>query len=288
MEAPIQIFDPPSWPPRPLLMGIVNVTPDSFSDGGALLSWERAVAHGLRLIDEGADLLDIGGESTRPGSSPVSLEEELGRVLPVLRALHGETDRPLSIDTRKPEVAREALKAGARLVNDVGGLREPEMTHCIASAQAGVVIMHMQGEPQTMQVDPRYGDVLTEIRDTLEERARIAQELGIGRSRIWIDPGIGFGKRLEHNLQLLAGLDRLASLGYPVLLGASRKGFIGEISGDPVYERLAGSLAAAGHALDLPRAIVRVHDVAATRQYLLVRQRIERARSHPDRPADPS
>jgi dihydropteroate synthase len=260
-------------------MGIVNVTPDSFSDGGSHLRWERALQHALALVAQGADLLDVGGESTRPGSEPVTEQEELRRVVPVLRALTGETTVPVTIDTRKPSVADEALSLGARWVNDVGGLREPAMAEVVARHGAGICLMHMRGEPATMQQNPGYEDVLTEVKSFLADQAAAARAAGLGPGSVWIDPGIGFGKRLEHNLTLMAGLDRLVSLGYPVVVGASRKGFIGEISGDPVTERLGGSLAAAGQALRLPRAIVRVHDVAATRQYLQVRRHLMEARA---------
>ncbi len=270
----LDLFDPSSWPQRPLVMGIVNVTPDSFSDGGHFLRWERAVEHGLALVAEGADLLDIGGESTRPGAEPVSAAEERARVLPVIRALAGEVDVPLSIDTRKPEVAAAALAAGAVWVNDVGGLRDRDMGRVVAEHAAGICIMHMQGEPRTMQEAPHYEDVVTEVVDFLRRRVERALEAGIEAEAIWVDPGIGFGKNLQHNLELLHSLDRLAALGYPVLIGASRKRFIGEIRGAPVDERLAGSLAAIEGTLDLPRAIVRVHDVGPTRQYLEVRRRL--------------
>lgn len=275
----LDLFDLSTWPRRPLIMGIVNVTPDSFSDGGHYRRWDHAVSHALALVDEGADVLDIGGESTRPGAAAVTVEEESSRVLPVVRILAGETATPLSIDTRHPEVAAAALEAGAVLVNDVQGLRAPGMTELVAARGAGVSILHMQGEPGTMQEAPHYEDVVEEVRGFLAARAQAALDAGIPAGRVWIDPGIGFGKTLEHNLQLLAGLDRLASLGYPVLVGASRKGFIGQISGDPVHARLGGSLAPLEHVRKLPHAIVRVHDVAATRQYLEVAQRIDAHRS---------
>jgi dihydropteroate synthase len=256
-------------------MGIVNVTPDSFSDGGALDRWERAVAHGLKLAREGADLLDIGGESTRPGAPEVTAQEELDRVLPVIQVLAGETTIPMSVDTRKAEVAEAALGAGAHWVNDVSALEDPEMAEVVARHGAGIILMHMQGEPQTMQQTPDYRDVVEEVCGFLTDRAEIARRAGLDDSRIWLDPGIGFGKTLQHNLQLFRALDRIAGLGYPVVLGASRKRFIGALSGEPVKERLAGSLAAAGLGLNLRRSIVRVHDVAATRQYLLVRRALE-------------
>jgi dihydropteroate synthase len=236
------------------------------------------VAHGLQLAREGADLIDVGGESTRPGAAPVSVDEEIARVAPVVRSLAGELRIPVSVDTRKPEVASAALEAGARWVNDVGGLRDPRMLEVAAAHRAGVVILHMQGEPDTMQLAPRYDDVIQDVRAYLDRAAQLAIEGGIAADRIWIDPGIGFGKTLGHNLELLANLDRFAELGYPVVLGASRKSFIGRLSRDTGEDRLAGSLAAAGAAMRLPRAVVRVHDVAATRQYLLVRHSIQRGR----------
>ena len=279
MTAPLDLFAPHTWPDRPLIMGIVNVTPDSFSDGGQYRRWDRAVNHALALVAEGADLLDIGGESTRPGASPISAEEELARVLPVLRVLAGECSTPLSIDTRKPEVAAAALDAGATLVNDVEGLGASGMLELVVARGAGACLVHMQGQPATMQAAPHYDDVVEEVRAFLAARAQAALDGGLRSERVWIDPGIGFGKTLEHNLRRLAGLDRLASLGYPVLVGASRKGFIGQISGDPVHARIGGSLAALEAVRRLPRAIVRVHDVAATRQYFLVAQQIDAHRS---------
>lgn len=274
MTTPLDLFDRRTWPDRPLIMGIVNVTPDSFSDGGSHQRWDRAVSHALGLVADGADLLDIGGESTRPGATPVPVQEELDRVLPVIRVLRGETGVPLSIDTRKPEVAAAALEAGATLVNDVRALAGSGMAELVAARRAGVCLMHMRGEPGSMQDDPRYENVVEEVRNFLAERIQAALDAGVAVDRIWIDPGIGFGKTIEHNLELLAGLDRLGSLGYPVLVGVSRKGFIGQISDDPVHARLGGSLAALLPALQLPRAIVRVHDVRATRQFLLVARRI--------------
>lgn len=264
-----------TWPDRPLLMGIVNVTPDSFSDGGRYLRWEKAVAHGLDLARQGADILDVGGESTRPGAKPVPAEEELRRVMPVLRALLGETGIPVSVDTRKPEVAQAVLEAGAHWINDVGGLRDAKMGEVVARHDAGIIVMHMKGEPETMQRDPVYEDVVGEVRSELARATERALRAGINGVKIWIDPGIGFGKTTEHNLELLAGIDRLAELGYPVVVGASRKRFIGQLVEDAGADRLAGSLAAAGVAMRVPRAVLRVHDVAATRQYLLTRRSVE-------------
>jgi len=263
------------WPNRPLIMGIVNVTPDSFSDGGEFFRWEKAVEHGLTLASQGADMLDIGGESTRPGSEPITPEDELERVLPVIRALTGELDIPLSIDTRRAIVAAAALDTGASWVNDVSALSDPAMAEAVARFEGGIILMHMKGEPATMQRQPHYDNVVEEVRQFLEIQSAIASAAGIERDRIWVDPGIGFGKSLHHNLQLLAGLDRIAALGYPVVLGASRKGFVGTLSGAGVNDRLAGSLAAAGLCLGLRRSIIRVHDVAATKQYLSVRRSLE-------------
>jgi len=270
---------PRTWPQRPLIMGIVNVTPDSFSDGGHHLRWERAVDHGLRLVAEGADILDIGGESTRPGAKPVTVQEELDRTARVIEALAGEIQRPISIDTRKPEVAEEALARGAVIINDVTGFTDSRMVELAVDREAIACVMHMQGDPQSMQAVAHYYDVLGEVRAFLADRATVLRQRGLARERIWIDPGIGFGKSVNDNLDLIAGLDALSTLGYPVVVGASRKSFIGEISGDPVGERLAGSLAAVEWAMRLPRRIVRAHDVAATRQYILVQRqlRIHRA-----------
>jgi len=273
------LFDTTTWPVRPLIMGVVNVTPDSFSDGGAYRRWDKAVSHALQLVKDGADVLDVGGESTRPGAEDVDPEEEIARVVPVIRVLAGETDAPISVDTRKPEVAAAALDAGARLVNDVGGLRDPAMLELVASTSAGACIMHMPGTPRTMQAQARYDDVVGEVLAYLGAQATRALEAGVKDDRLCIDPGIGFGKTLEHNLALLAGLDRFASLGYPVVVGASRKRFIEAISGDPVQHRLGGSLAAIADVDRLRCGIVRVHDVQATRQFFQVRARIHETRT---------
>ncbi|RKZ12906.1 dihydropteroate synthase, partial [bacterium] len=245
-----------------------------FSDGGRLNSWPRAVSWALELVRQGADILDIGGESTRPGAKPVSVQQEIDRTARVIEALRGETDTPLSIDTHKPEVAEEALGRGAVILNDVTGFSDGRMAELAVDNAAIACVMHMKGEPQTMQVSPHYDDVRTEVRGYLHARAQSLQERGLPAQQIWLDPGIGFGKTTEHNLELIAGLDSLAALGYPVLVGASRKHFIGQISGDPVEERLAGSLAVVNEAMKLPRRIVRVHDVAQTRQFILVQQRL--------------
>lgn len=251
----------------PLLLGIVNVTPDSFSDGGRFADTAAAVEHGLHLVEQGADLLDIGGESTRPGSQPVALDEELARVLPVIRHLAEQTTAPLSVDTNKAEVARQALESGAHIINDITALQgDPAMPEVVRSYRAGVILMHMQGTPATMQSNPRYTDVVAEVASFLEARLQACVDLGIAGSQVVLDPGIGFGKSAEHNLQLLAHLHELRRLGRPVCLGVSRKGFLGKLLDRPLEQRLAGSLAAVCYALARHSAqIVRVHDVAATR-----------------------
>ncbi len=261
-------------PDRPLIMGIVNVTPDSFSDGGKLASVEAAIAHGLALAAAGADILDVGGESTRPGSDPVALVEELARVEPVIAGLAAATDRPISIDTRKAVVMRRALAAGASLVNDVSGLtHDPEALTVIADAGVPVVLMHALADPKVMQLDPVYADVTTEVFDWLRARIAICVQGGIRRDRIVADPGIGFGKTLAHNLQLLSELAMLHGLGVPILLGASRKSFIGRLTGETVAERrLIGSVAVALAGAAQGVQMLRVHDVAETRAALAVWQ----------------
>lgn len=259
---------------RPLVMGVVNVTPDSFSDGGHFLQARDAVKHARRLIDEGADLLDIGGESTRPGAAPVALDEERRRVLPVIEALTG-AGVPLSVDTQKPALMREAVAAGAVLVNDVNGFEAPEALAAAASGACAVCIMHKQGDPRTMQQAPQYSDVVAEVDAYLRQRAAAAAQAGIARERIVVDPGFGFGKTLEHNLALLRGLKLIAAAGYPVLAGLSRKSMIGALTGRPVGERLPGSVAAALIAAQRGAAILRVHDVAATRDALKVWQAVK-------------
>ncbi len=250
---------------RPQVMGIVNVTPDSFSDGGAHDTAEAAVAHALKLVEEGADLLDIGGESTRPGADEVPLEEELRRVVPVIERLATQVVVPISIDTCKPEVMRAAVQAGAGMINDVCGLRRDGALDAAAALGVPVVLMHMQGEPRSMQDAPQYDDVVGEVHRFLAERIFAAEMAGIAKQRIVIDPGFGFGKDTAHNLQLLAQLERLAELGVPVLAGLSRKRSIGELTGrDVPAERVFGSVAAHLMAAQRGAAIVRVHDVAAT------------------------
>ena len=258
-------------------MGVVNVTPDSFSDGGRFFDREAAVAHARALLADGADILDIGGESTRPGAEPVEAAEELARILPVIEALRAETSAPISVDTLKPEVARAAMGAGADIWNDVTALRaSADSLDTAAELGCTVVLMHMQGEPRTMQQNPRYDDVVREVRDFLVERAEAAVDAGVARERIWLDPGIGFGKTLAHNLALLASLDVLVAAGFPVLLGVSRKRFIQAIdaAAQDADGRLGGSLGAALMGADKGAAVLRVHDVRETVQALAVRQAI--------------
>ena len=260
---------------RPLIMGVVNVTPDSFSDGGRFLGTQQAVEHARVLIEEGADILDIGGESSRPGAAPVGLDEELRRVMPVLEKLAG-LPVPVSVDTCKPGVMRRAIAAGASMVNDINALREPGALEAVAQSQAAVCLMHRRGEPRTMQRDPHYEDVVSEVMEFLAQRVEAAQQAGIARERIVIDPGFGFGKTTGHNLELLRGLPRFAALGQPVLVGLSRKSLFGKITGKPVAERVSASVAAALLAAERGAALVRVHDVTATRDALLVLNAIER------------
>jgi dihydropteroate synthase len=250
-----------------LVMGIVNVTPDSFSDGGRYASVDTAVAHGINLVAQGADILDVGGESTRPGSLPVALDEELRRVLPVVEGLKRQTNVPLSVDTSKAEVARACLAAGAHIINDVTALQgDPQMAEVARDGRAAVILMHMQGTPATMQTAPHYDNVVAEIAVFFEQRLQAAANFGIPFDRIALDPGFGFGKKAAHNLQLLAHLETYQSFGRPICLGVSRKGILGRILNRPVEQRLAGSLAAVCFALARGAAqIVRVHDVAETR-----------------------
>lgn len=253
--------------PRPtLVMGIVNVTPDSFSDGGRFAAPQAAIDHARRLIDEGADLIDIGGESTRPRATPVSAGEELRRVLPVLEALAcGPV--PLSIDTMKPEVARKALAAGACIVNDVAASRDdPAMWHIVAEARAGYIAMHMQGTPQTMQDNPQYENVVAEVNAFFEDRLKQITAAGVSARQVVLDPGVGFGKTVEHNLKLVAEMRSFKQWGRPLLLGVSRKSFLGRVAGGEVAERLSASLACACWAVAAGIHIIRTHDVAATRQ----------------------
>ncbi len=248
----------------PLVMGIVNVTPDSFSDGGEHASVQLAIEHGVRLVAEGADILDIGGESTRPGAEPVPLAEEIKRVIPVIEGLANLVDVPISIDTYKPEVMRAAVAAGADIINDIRALQEPEALEIAAATDAGICLMHMLGTPQTMQNDPQYGDVAVEVRDFLKARIEAVLAAGIAPARIMLDPGFGFGKRSVHNVALLRELPALCELGYPVLAGLSRKSILGKITGNRVEDRLPASIAAAVVAAMKGAAVLRVHDVKAT------------------------
>ncbi len=250
---------------RPRVMGIVNVTPDSFSDGGEHATVDAAVVHALRLAEEGADILDIGGESTRPGAAEVSIDEELARVIPVIERLAKDTSLPISIDTSKPEVMRAAVAAGAGMINDVYGLRREGALDTAAALGVPVVLMHMQGEPRSMQQAPEYDDVVAEVHRFLAERIFSAEMAGIAKKKIVVDPGFGFGKTTAHNLALLAGLERFVDLGVPVLAGLSRKRSIGELTGreDP-HARVHGSVAAHLIAAQRGATILRVHDVAAT------------------------
>jgi len=257
-------------------MGIINVTPDSFSDGGRFVRTDDAVAHALRLAEEGADYLDVGGESSRPGAHELSEQEELDRVVPVIERIAAEVDVPISVDTYKPRVAAEGLASGARWVNDISGLEDGEMVRVIREADAGVVIMHMRGRPRTMQRDPQYDDVVQEVRGFLAERAARASEAGI--ERVVIDPGIGFGKTAAHNFEILRRLDELASLELPILVGPSRKSFLGSLpSALPPEQRLEGTLAAVAVAVLNGASIVRVHDVAETKRVVEVVEAIRRA-----------
>lgn len=248
----------------PRVMGIVNVTPDSFSDGGKYESTEKAVEHAMQLVAEGADILDIGGESTRPGATPVRLQDELVRVIPVIERLLKIAGVPLSIDTYKPKVMRAAIAAGADIVNDVRALQEPGALEVVAGSQVGVCLMHMQGMPQTMQLDPQYEDVVSEVNAFLAQRLAAAEAAGIARERVVLDPGFGFGKKTEHNLLLLQQLDKTLAIGRPLLAGLSRKSVLGQITGGDIRVRLHASLAASVIAVMKGARIVRVHDVKAT------------------------
>ncbi|MEW5864375.1 MAG: dihydropteroate synthase [Pseudomonadota bacterium] len=254
---------------RPLVMGVLNVTPDSFSDGGRFLERDAAIAHAQRMVAEGADIVDVGGESTRPGARPVSEDEELERVLPVLEALR-ELPVPLSVDTRRPRVMREALAAGASMVNDVEALEAPGALAAVAASGCGVCLMHKKGDPATMQDNPIYADVVAEVKSYLAARIAAAEAAGIARERIVADPGFGFGKTAAHNLELLRRLAEFSELGVPIAVGLSRKSTLGAITGRPAGERLAASLAAALLAAQAGATIVRVHDVRETRDALAV------------------
>ncbi len=255
---------------RPHVMGIVNITPDSFSDGGRYASTEKAIAHAMQLVADGADILDIGGESTRPGATPVSLEEELSRVIPVIEELVGKAGIAISIDTYKPEVMRQAISVGADIVNDVRALQEPGALEIVARSNAGVCLMHMKGIPQTMQIEPVYDDVVAEVTGFLQQRLLAAESAGIAADRIVLDPGFGFGKRTAHNLALLQDLAAIKALGRPLLVGLSRKSVLGQLLGNDMDERLHASIAASVISVMKGASIVRVHDVKATADALKV------------------
>jgi len=262
---------------HPLVMGIVNITPDSFSDGGSFFDSSRAISHALKLVGEGAAILDIGGESTRPGAAEVSVQEELDRVIPVIEALAAEVAVPLSIDTSKPEVMTEALRKGAGLLNDVRALQEPGALEVAAESDVPVCLMHMQGEPRMMQDDPYYEDVIADIEAFFRQRIAACERAGIKRERILLDPGFGFGKTLEHNISLLAGLEKFQALGCPLLVGMSRKRMIGTLLGDvPTDQRVYGSVSAAVIAAMKGAAIIRVHDVRPTVEALKIVAAIKR------------
>ncbi len=263
---------------RPLVMGILNVTPDSFADGGRFNALDLAISHAEQMIADGVDIIDIGGESTRPGAPPVSPEEELDRVMPVIYALR-DCGKPLSADTRRALVMREALAAGADMINDVEGFRDPASLAAVSDSDCAICIMHMQGQPQNMQQSPHYDDVFAEVRDFLRTRAEAAMNAGIARERICIDPGYGFGKTADHNLTLLARQDALQSaVGLPLLSGLSRKSTIGQLTGRPVEQRMAGSIGAALVAAERGARLIRVHDVAETVDALKVWNAARRAR----------
>ena len=279
---------------EPRIMGVLNVTPDSFSDGGRFLDATAAVKHARRLAVEGADIIDVGGQSSRPGAEEVTVEEELRRVLPVVKTLLEELDLAISIDTYRSAVAEAALRQGVHLVNDITALADPAMADLVARKEAGLVLMHMQGTPRTMQLAPHYDDVVSEIRSFLAERAERALAVGVSPQAILIDPGIGFGKTVEHNLEILRRLREFGELGYPLLVGTSRKSFIGQVLGVPVEERLVGSLASVVVARLEGATVFRVHDVAETRQVLTLTEALLRggrrepapARANSPRPAE--
>ncbi len=264
------------WPrARPVVMGILNCTPDSFSDGGRDYVFDDAVRHAEDLIEGGATIVDVGGESTRPGATPVAATEEKRRVIPVITEIRRRwPESVISVDTSKVEVAAEALEAGADLVNDVTAASETGMLELVAERGAGIVLMHRRGEPRTMQEDTTYSNVVAEVHQYLRQRARAAVEAGIPPHRVWLDPGIGFGKDDAGNLALLASLPSLSAIGHPVLIGPSNKSFIGRLTGAPIEDRLPGTLAALIPAIDLPQAVVRVHDATAAAQFLEIATRV--------------
>jgi dihydropteroate synthase len=257
--------------PAPVIMGVVNVTPDSFSDGGEFLDADAAIAHAARLGEEGADIVDVGGESTRPGADPVPEEVELQRVVPVVERASQTHGLTVSIDTAKLAVAEAAIQAGARIVNDVTAFRSaPELAGLVASAGATCCLMHMQGEPRTMQADPRYDEVVSDVKAFLEERLAFAVGEGVPEEKVWLDPGIGFGKTLEHNLELLRRLDEIVAIGRPIVIGTSRKSFLGKITGRAEKERLPGTIATNVMAYERGAQVFRVHDVAPVADALRV------------------
>ncbi len=259
---------------RPMVMGILNVTPDSFSDGGRFNESDLALAHVEQMVKEGVDIIDIGGESTRPGAASVSEQDEVGRVVPLVEAIRARFDVPISVDTSKPAVMRAAVDAGANMLNDVRALREDGALEAAAELGVPVCLMHMLGEPRSMQRDPQYDDVVEDVLQFLADRVNVCQAAGIARDKLLVDPGFGFGKNLTHNLTLLRGLDRFKLLGLPVLVGLSRKSMIGAVLDKPVDERLYGSLAAASLALWQGASVIRVHDVAATKEVLMLCQAV--------------
>ncbi len=264
---------------RTHIMGVLNVTPDSFSDGGKFFKSDDAVSQGMKMIEEGADMIDVGGESTRPGSDPLPTEEELSRVIPVIQSLSKKTDVPISIDTYKAEVARRALDAGAQMINDISALRfDPKMKEVASEYKVPIVLMHIKGTPKEMQKDPSYEDAIAEIKEYLRQSIKIAQDAGIDREKIIIDPGIGFGKRVQDNLNVLKNLKEFSILGCPILIGCSRKSFIGKILDLPAEERLEGSLAALAVAVMNGANIVRVHDVKESKRVVGLVDVIRRAR----------
>jgi dihydropteroate synthase len=265
----------------PLLMGVLNVTPDSFSDGGEFSSHYRALKQAHVLIAEGADIIDVGGESTRPGAAPVPVDEELGRVIPLIDALRAQSPVAISIDSSKPEVMRAAVAAGASLINDVRALRAPGALETARALGVPVCLMHMAGDPETMQREPSYADVVADVVAFLTERSAACIAAGVAREHVWIDPGFGFGKTLANNLALLANLNELAAIGFPVLIGVSRKSMIGALTGRPVEQRVTGSVAAALIAFERGARILRVHDVAQTRDAIAVARAVANAeRTH--------
>ena len=268
----------PSNTDVPKIMGIINLSPDSFFPDSQVVSISEALKLAERMIEEGADYLDVGAESSRPGAKPISEEEELAIILPVVKKLSQNFLIPVSVDTYKPGVARKVLDEGVSIINDITGLQTPEMASIISEYDAGIVIMHMQGSPENMQEDPHYEDCVKEIRKFLEQRIQVAHEAGIAPQRIWIDPGIGFGKTVQHNLEILANLKSFASLQKPVLVGVSRKSFIGKILDLPVAERLEGSLASAVMAFINGAGVIRVHDVQETFRALKIASGILKAR----------